>query len=53
MRRFTVSVQQWAAKLSHPSVEVLMLGAEVIIQEDGELIAAGSLLPDRRRPTRS
>ena len=40
-----MSMRQWAAKLSHPGVEVLMLGAEVIVQEDGELVAAGSLLP--------
>jgi hypothetical protein len=35
--------RRWAAKLSHPSVELLMQGDHVIVQEDGELIASGSL----------
>ena len=36
-------VRQWAAKLSHPSVERLVQD-DHIIQQDGELIASGSLL---------
>ena len=40
-----MSMQEWAAKLSHPGVEVPVLGAEVIVQQDGERIAAGLLLP--------
>jgi hypothetical protein len=37
-------VRQWAARLSHPSVELLVHDDHVIVQEDGELIASGSLL---------
>jgi hypothetical protein len=38
------SVRLWAAKLSHPSVELLVHDDHVIVQEDGELIASGRLL---------
>jgi hypothetical protein len=38
------SVRHWAAKLSHPSVELLVHDDHVIVQEDGELIASGCLL---------
>jgi hypothetical protein len=39
------SLREWAAKLSHPSVELLVQGEHVIVREDGELIASGSLAP--------
>jgi hypothetical protein len=43
----TASVREWAAKLSHPSVELLVLDDHVVVQEDGELVASGRLLaPD-------
>jgi hypothetical protein len=39
-----VSVRRWAARLSHPSVQLLVQGDHVVVQRDGELIASGSLL---------
>jgi hypothetical protein len=35
--------KEWAAKLSQPSVALLVQDDHVAIQEDGELIASGSL----------
>jgi hypothetical protein len=35
--------QRWAAKLSHPSVELWVQGDHVAIEEDGELLASGAL----------
>ena len=35
--------QRWAAKLSHPSVELWVQGDHVVIEEDGELLASGAL----------
>jgi hypothetical protein len=37
------SLQEWAAMLSQPSVELLMRDDHVVVEEDGELIASGSL----------
>jgi hypothetical protein len=42
----TASLREWAAKLSHPSVELLVQGDHVIVQERGELIASGSVIAD-------
>jgi hypothetical protein len=39
----TAYVREWAARLSHARVEVLVLDDHVIVQEDGELVASGSL----------
>jgi hypothetical protein len=48
----TATVREWAARLSHPSVELLVLDDHVVVQEDGELIASGRLLaPDHDRPS--
>jgi hypothetical protein len=41
---------EWAARLSRPSVEVLMLGDHVVVREDGELVAAGECRPDGATP---
>ena len=38
------SLREWAARLSHPSVELLIQGDYVILQEHGELIASGSVI---------
>jgi hypothetical protein len=35
--------QRWAAKLSHPSVELWVQDDHVVIEEDGELLASGAL----------
>jgi hypothetical protein len=43
MSNGSMSFQQWAAKLSQPSVELLMQDDHVVIEEDGELIASGAL----------
>jgi hypothetical protein len=40
----TASLREWAAKLSHPLVEVLALDDHVIVQEGQELVASGSLV---------
>jgi hypothetical protein len=40
----------WAAKLSLPFVEVLMLDDHVIVQQEQELVAAGFLLPGSASP---
>jgi hypothetical protein len=46
------TVREWAARLSHPSVELLVLDDHVVVQEDGELIASGRLLAlDHHRPS--
>jgi len=37
------SFQEWAAMLSRPSVELLVQDEHVAVEEDGELIASGSL----------
>jgi hypothetical protein len=37
----SLSSQEWAAKLSQPSVELLVDDDHVAIQQDGELIASG------------
>jgi hypothetical protein len=42
-------VQDWAARLSHPSVEVLVLGDHIVVQGSGELIASGSLQDTEQR----
>lgn len=39
----TLPMREWAARLSHPNVEVVVLDDHVIVQEDGELIASGCL----------
>jgi hypothetical protein len=39
----TAYVREWAAKLSHATVEVLVLDDHLIVQADGELVASGSL----------
>jgi hypothetical protein len=38
------SFRTWAAKLSQPSVLLLVRDDHIIIQEDGELLASGVLL---------
>ena len=38
-----MSFQQWAAKLSQPSVERWVQDDHVVLKEDGELIATGAL----------
>jgi hypothetical protein len=38
-----MSFQQWAAKLSQPSVELWVQDDHVVIEEDGELLASGAL----------
>jgi hypothetical protein len=43
-RPATPTLRSWASKLSSPWVEVLVLGDHVIVCEDGELVAAGSIL---------
>jgi hypothetical protein len=35
--------EEWAARLSRPSVELLVQADHVALEEDGELIASGSL----------
>jgi hypothetical protein len=40
----TPTLQRWVSTLSSPSVEVLILGDHLMICEDGELVAAGSIL---------
>jgi hypothetical protein len=40
----TASLREWAARLSHPSVELLVQGDHVLVQEHGELIASGSVI---------
>ena len=37
------SFKEWAAKLSQPSVELRVQDDHVTLEEDGELIASGSL----------
>jgi hypothetical protein len=37
------SLQEWAAMLSQPSVELLVQDDHVVVEEDGELIASGLL----------
>jgi hypothetical protein len=37
------SFEEWAAKLSQPSVELRVQDDHVTLEEDGELIASGSL----------
>jgi hypothetical protein len=46
-----VSFRQWAAKLSQPSVALLVEDDHIIIQQESELIASGSLAGEsfRRR----
>jgi hypothetical protein len=39
------TLRAWAARLSHPAVELLIHGDHVILQEHGELIASGSVFP--------
>jgi hypothetical protein len=40
----TPTLRSWVSRLSSPWVEVLILGDHVIVCEDGELVAAGSIL---------
>ena len=40
----TPNLRTWVSTLSSPWVEVLVLGDHVMICEDGELVAAGSIL---------
>ena len=40
----TVPLQSWASMLGSPWVDVSILGDHVIVCEDGDLIAAGSIL---------
>jgi hypothetical protein len=47
------SLRGWAAKLSLPFVEVLMLDDHVMVQQEGELVASGFLLPDPGAPPNS
>ena len=42
-REFTLSFREWAAKLSQPSVELLVDDDHVAIEQDGEVIASGFL----------
>jgi hypothetical protein len=42
-QEFTLSFQEWAAKLSQPSVKLLVEDDHVAVEEDGELIASGLL----------
>jgi hypothetical protein len=39
----SMSFQQWAAKLSQPTVELRVRDDHVVLEEDGELIASGAL----------
>jgi hypothetical protein len=43
MSNGSMSFQQWAAKLSQPSVELKVQDDHVVLEEDGELIASGAL----------
>ena len=43
MSNESMSFQQWAAKLSQPSVELRVQDDHVVLEEDGELIASGAL----------
>jgi len=45
-----VYLRRWAAWLSLPFTEVLVLHDHVIAQQDGELVASGFLLPRRTSP---
>lgn len=45
-----VYLRRWSAWLSLPSTEVLMRHDHVVLQEDGELVASGFLLPRRASP---
>ena len=47
------SLREWAAKLSLPFVEVLMLNDHVIVQQEEELVASGFLLPGPGAPPNS
>jgi hypothetical protein len=38
------TLQRWVATLSRPWVEVLILEDHLIVRQDGELVAAGSIL---------
>jgi hypothetical protein len=42
-----VSFRQWAAKLSQPSVALLVEDDHVIVQEDAEVIGSGFLVGSR------
>ena len=42
-----VSFRQWAAKLSQPSVALLVADDHVIVQEDAEVIGSGFLVGSR------
>jgi hypothetical protein len=44
MTNVRATLRTWASTLSNPSVEVLALGDHLMICEDGELLAAGSIL---------
>jgi hypothetical protein len=44
------SLRGWAAKLSFPFVEVLMLDDHVIVQQEDELVASGFLLAGPAAP---
>lgn len=46
-QEFMASVREWAAKLSRPSVELLVQDDHVIVRQDGELLASGSLVSPR------
>jgi hypothetical protein len=43
MSNESLSLKEWAAKLSQPSVELWVQDDHVTLEEDGELIASGSL----------
>jgi hypothetical protein len=40
----TTTLRSWASTLSSPWVEVRILGDHLMVCEDGELVAAGSIL---------
>ena len=42
-QEFTLSFREWAAKLSQPSVELLVDDDHVAVEQDGEVIASGFL----------
>ena len=46
------SFRMWAAKLSQPSVLLLVRDDHIIVQEDGELLASGFLLGGSSAPPR-
>jgi hypothetical protein len=49
MSNESMSFQQWAAKLSQPSVRLRVQDNHVVLEEDGELIASGALSRRLRR----